>query len=584
MATRFDNSADGLVRANPDNISPTDLYTVGFHLYLASDQNFYNALWSVNTNDSANNFNLDVILLLEDGVSLGSYVGNHLDSGFSTAGTALSLNTWYYVVGVRDAMNSFKVYCNAVLDTTNPYDCTGRTTAFTREEIANLYTGDAFDFNGRMFNFMRWNRVLTAQEIGYQMRRFEPIYRGNTKLWTPMRDKGPAARKWDMVRGKYWTVDGTLTDEANPPKVESQFRKYFSLPLVAAVSGVSVPLFGVSGKDGYGIASHNVSATAVGIASSFAAGKPSEELVTLVPGKSASDDYGALAAALAYSATGVESGERSGLSSSQITTPLVGVVSQEAEGLPTGRLAVNALGVASEEEHGLVSEQLSGGLTGIHSQDRYGAVSSRISAELFGHDDVSLFGLIHTVSTIDVFGVGALPTAERYGAILASVSAALFGHDDVSLFGLIHTISVIDVFGVGALPTGERYGRALASLQAGLFGQGDRSQFGILRSETTVLLVHLPSQEKQGLIGTELIGGVQGFEDGSLFGLIRTEAAVDVTGVGALPSGEGYSLIVVELQPGGGLRIPRKVSHTLADWEPLNGIAPKERRWRKLGS
>jgi len=236
MAIRFDATTDRLLRSNPD-VGASELYSWMGWFNLAVDTNFYASLYSLNTDDQATNFNLDVTLLDDDGVSLHSYVGDGSDSGFSALGTALTLNTWNFIAGVRDAMNSYKVILNGVLDTTNTYDCTGRSASFTREEVAENYSSNQFNFNGRVYNFMSYRRVFTLEQIRAQMRSFYPIFSPPyLRLWTPMRDRGFRARHRDVVKGNYWTVGGTLADEPNPPKAAIQRIQFYWLPLVTAGS------------------------------------------------------------------------------------------------------------------------------------------------------------------------------------------------------------------------------------------------------------------------------------------------------------------------------------------------------------
>lgn len=179
MAILCDASTDGLSNTSP-GITGAELYSWAVWLYRTATPTVYGAVYSLNTNDEANNFNIDAVLV-NGSNQLLSYVGDGVDSGFSGNGTTLAANTWYYVAGINSSLatNGFKIYLNGVLDTQNAYVRTGRTAAFTREEMANNYTSNNYAFTGRYFNFMRWNRVLTASEIAYQMKRFEPIYPGD---------------------------------------------------------------------------------------------------------------------------------------------------------------------------------------------------------------------------------------------------------------------------------------------------------------------------------------------------------------------------------------------------------------------
>ena len=232
MAVRFDSTSDRVLHSNPD-VDGDDLYTAAAWFYRVGTPSAYGTLYTLNTNDTAGNTNIDAVLI-DSSNRLQSYVGDSIDSGFSSPGTTLSANTWYYIAWVNSSLgvNGFKVYVNGVLDTENAYDRTGRTAAFTREEMGAIYSINQYLFNGRVSNFMFWRRVLTANEIIRQMGQFEPIYPNDLRVWSPFRDRG-TARLMEYSRGNNWTAAGTLTDEADPTLFNyvSNRRYFFGLPL-----------------------------------------------------------------------------------------------------------------------------------------------------------------------------------------------------------------------------------------------------------------------------------------------------------------------------------------------------------------
>jgi hypothetical protein len=239
MAIRFDASADRLLRSNPD-IGGADLYSGCMWVYRIGTPSPYGAIYTLNTNDAANNFNIDAVLVNSSN-QLQTYVGDGIDSGFSGNGTTLTASTWFHLGWSNTSLgvNGFKLYVNGVLDLQNAYDRTGRTAAFTREETGMIYSANVYLFNGRVFNLMTFRGVLTAEHFKAQMRQFTPIFSPPIlRTWTPMRNPGFRARHYDRIQGAYWTPGGTLTDEPNPGLTGSQIRRYWFVPIrIGALSG-----------------------------------------------------------------------------------------------------------------------------------------------------------------------------------------------------------------------------------------------------------------------------------------------------------------------------------------------------------
>lgn len=81
----------------------------------------------------------------------------------TTHQTAVSQNTWYHVVGIRNASNQYIVYVNGVASTTNATATTSLTTAAPQIASNPATTGERF--TGTIASLRLYNRSLSAGEV-----------------------------------------------------------------------------------------------------------------------------------------------------------------------------------------------------------------------------------------------------------------------------------------------------------------------------------------------------------------------------------------------------------------------------------
>jgi hypothetical protein len=81
----------------------------------------------------------------------------------TTHQTAVSQNTWYHVVGIRNASNQYIVYVNGVASTTNATATTSLTTA--APQIASNPATSLERFTGTIASLRLYNRSLSATEV-----------------------------------------------------------------------------------------------------------------------------------------------------------------------------------------------------------------------------------------------------------------------------------------------------------------------------------------------------------------------------------------------------------------------------------
>ena len=81
----------------------------------------------------------------------------------TTHQTAVSQNTWYHVVGIRNASNQYIVYVNGVASTTNATATTSLTTA--APQIASNPATSLERFTGTIASLRLYNRSLSADEV-----------------------------------------------------------------------------------------------------------------------------------------------------------------------------------------------------------------------------------------------------------------------------------------------------------------------------------------------------------------------------------------------------------------------------------
>lgn len=118
----------------------------------------------------------------------------------TTGSTALSLNTWYHVVIVRNSATDRKVYLNGVQEISATTATTSRTAA--GKEFVGTRT-DGYGCNAAFSDFMHWNRALSVGEIAAHRRGARPVSLNGLVTWVPTR-RTTIAAAWAALKGQTW--------------------------------------------------------------------------------------------------------------------------------------------------------------------------------------------------------------------------------------------------------------------------------------------------------------------------------------------------------------------------------------------
>lgn len=230
MAVRFDAAADRLLRTT-DLLDYNAAYTKMAWIYLTSDLDAISVFFTQNDN-SANN--LDQLMTSPTGtlLQIRVVVGG---AATNTNGSTVSTGTWYHVALVRESVTSLKLYFDAVLDSTNTRDVTGRA-ASSRMEHGARSSGNNNRYDGRVYAIKYWSAALTLAEIANERpyiwpRRFANLY----ECWPCL--AGATERLRGYVKGRNWTESGTLTDEAPPSVAWGIAPQFPQLTPAAAAAG-----------------------------------------------------------------------------------------------------------------------------------------------------------------------------------------------------------------------------------------------------------------------------------------------------------------------------------------------------------
>ena len=106
---------------------------------------------------------------ISEGGGIGSdtkklYIFNGSAQTVSTS--QFETNTWYHITWVFNTTNSVvKVYVNGTLDKTTTITGTFNTNTYKTFSGLGYYTGNQHRLNGKLGNFMIYNRELTASEV-----------------------------------------------------------------------------------------------------------------------------------------------------------------------------------------------------------------------------------------------------------------------------------------------------------------------------------------------------------------------------------------------------------------------------------
>lgn len=459
MAIRFDASTDYLSRtANLlDYNSP---YTVCFWMRLSSLDGYYPHTWAIcasATEEAGDYINSDFLGCGADGETLrvGAYA---LSSGSDALGSALSVDTWYFIAVRRNSATSLEVFLNGVLDATCTQDITGR--LGVAGEYMGRFNGDGYAMNGLVGNYLSWDVARTDAEIRAQMHSFAPVTLDGIRHWRPM-FPGASERLFEVLKGHSWTENGTLTDEVGPSIAISSTR--YRLPANVTVGGgaltgsssaaadASGVLSGAGALSGSSSATSSASGTLIGAgALSGASNGIGDASGTLVgsgalagTGSSTSDASGVLtgAGALAGSSsgTGDASGVIAGAGALSGTSSAEGSASGTLANLPSGDGALSGSASATSSASGVLGG--AGSLTGTASASGDGSGNLAGAGALAGTSSaigtasgsvsglVSLSGTASATSSASatVAGVGNLSgsadAVAAASAILAGVGA-----------------------------------------------------------------------------------------------------------------------------------------------------------------
>lgn len=116
------------------------------------------------TNTVAND-QVTLALISDSTVIFAIADGSTAESGVASS-TALSTNTWYYVVGTWNTNRTINVYVNGSLDNTGTQSGNGYNSSSTATfRVGAQVTGQSRYFNGEVAQVQVYNRVLSATEI-----------------------------------------------------------------------------------------------------------------------------------------------------------------------------------------------------------------------------------------------------------------------------------------------------------------------------------------------------------------------------------------------------------------------------------
>lgn len=235
MAVRFDAAADRLLRTT--NL-PTGAFTISFWVYLVSDLNAYSNFFYIGGDNYGGTY---------------FYVGTAADGttlllGHPTeiSGSALSVNTWYYVAAtfLTGASNRAFVYLGSLTSLAaqdiqsglNP----GQPTT-TRMEFGAVGTGNNDRGNIRIANIKLWTAQKPLAEVQAEQFSIRPVDFTNLAGWWPcFPGSGERARDYSGL-ARDWTEGGTLTDE-DPPPVSYGTNSYYVNFVASGGSNFNQPL------------------------------------------------------------------------------------------------------------------------------------------------------------------------------------------------------------------------------------------------------------------------------------------------------------------------------------------------------
>lgn len=235
MSIRFDVNTDRLLRTT-DILNYNAAYTWMAWVMLISDLNATSSFLALCRTTT---FDMERVGTGTNGTTIELRISIAGSATF-TAGSALTLGTWYHIAMVRESATSLKLYLNGNLDATLTTDISARA-AVNRMEVGAIGTGNAQRSDSRVAAIKAWSGSMTEAEVRAEVwshlpRRFTDQY-----AWWPG-FPGAVERLRDYsVNARNWTEVGTLTDEAGPP-----LPPFFpSLPVfvsVSAASNIRVPV------------------------------------------------------------------------------------------------------------------------------------------------------------------------------------------------------------------------------------------------------------------------------------------------------------------------------------------------------
>jgi len=166
----------------------------------------------------------------DTGTSWSVYVN---DAG--VLGGTFNANTWYHACLRRNSATSLELLVDGTVVATNTTSVAARA-AITRMRAQNNPVYETADWlNGRLTYSKAWSAALTNSQIAAERLTPYPVRLENLYACWLMRN-GAAEHVFDIAKGRAWTQNGTLTEEADPPIF---IRPYKTRGLMRAAAGVS---------------------------------------------------------------------------------------------------------------------------------------------------------------------------------------------------------------------------------------------------------------------------------------------------------------------------------------------------------
>jgi len=161
--------------------TPTATFTVTCWACLRVDRNTYTSLWAISGSGATSNNDLTVETDV-DGTTMKLWA----TAGFSVAGQAMTVDTWYRFGVAKSGTTATLYYGPATGALTTTTRATLATSVVTEVSIGSFrIAGAGAEFlNGSLAAFKLWNGVaLTAAEIAAELTQYNPVQRANLQRY-----------------------------------------------------------------------------------------------------------------------------------------------------------------------------------------------------------------------------------------------------------------------------------------------------------------------------------------------------------------------------------------------------------------